>query len=83
MNELRKNVDKIHTTELGKIRIQKNLKLEKEDILEECKRIILDKNGKIEKKGKNWYCTLYDIVITINSHSYTIITAHQLKERKI
>ncbi|WP_288834306.1 DUF3781 domain-containing protein, partial [uncultured Catenibacterium sp.] len=26
--------------------------------------------------GKNWYCEIENIIITINSYSYTIITAH-------
>ncbi len=42
------NIDKIHTTEMG-------------------------------KQGKNWYCEVENIKITINSYSYTIITAHIVK----
>ena len=39
----------------------------------------LDKNCNIYKHGKNWYCEIDNIKITINSYSYTIITAHKLK----
>ena len=40
---------------------------------------ILDKNCNIYKQGKNWYCEIDNIKITINSYSYTIITAHLIK----
>ncbi len=33
----------------------------------------------IYKQGKNWYCEIENIKITINSYSYTIITAHIIK----
>lgn len=36
----------------------------------------MDKNSKIYKQGKNWYVEIDHIKITINSYSYTIITAH-------
>ena len=70
------NIDKVHTTELGVDRIKKNLKLDNNDVVEYCKNKVLDKNCNIYKQGKNWYCEIDNIVITINSYSYTIITAH-------
>ena len=69
------NIDKIHTTEMGVGRIQKKLgdkwwyvgycisKLKKEDSI-------------VVKKGKNYYVEVDDCRITINSSSFTIITAH-------
>lgn len=77
---LLKNIDKIHTTEMGVDRIKKNLKLENINIVEYCKNKILDKNCNIFKKGKNWYCEVGNTIITINYSSYTIITAHRLKK---
>lgn len=74
MNELLLNIDKIHTTEMGIVRIKKNLNLN-EDVVEFCKNKILDKKCNIYKQGKNWYCEINNIRITINSYSYTIITA--------
>ena len=71
------HIDKIHTTELGVERIKRNLKADINDVVAYCKEKILDKNCRIYKQGKNWYCEIDDIKITINSHSYTIITAHQ------
>ena len=78
MNDLLLNIDKIHTTELGVKRIKKNLNIDC-DIILYCKNMILDNNCNIYKKGKNWYCEINNIKITINSYSYTIITAHIIK----
>lgn len=73
------NIDKVHTTEMGIDRIKKNLKLDNEDVVEYCKNKVLDKNCNVYKQGKNWYCEIDNIKITINSYSYTIITAHIIK----
>ncbi|MBP3255852.1 MAG: DUF3781 domain-containing protein [Clostridia bacterium] len=73
---LLENIDKVHTTKMGIDRINKNLKLETNDVIEYCKNKVLDKNCNIYKQGKNWYCEIDNIIITINSYSYTIITAH-------
>lgn len=73
------NIDKVHTTEMGIDRIKKNLKLDINDVVEYCKKKVLDKNSNIYKQGKNWYCEIDNIKITINSYSYTIITAYKLK----
>lgn len=79
MNELINNIDKIHTTKLGIDRIKKNLKINN-DAVDYCKKIILDSNSSILKKGKNYYCKYNNIVITVNSKSYTIITAHVINK---
>ena len=73
------NISEVHTTEMGIDRIKKNLKLNTNDVVEFCKNKILDKNCNIYKQGKNWYCEIDNIKITINSYSYTIITAHIIK----
>ena len=78
-NELLINIDKIHTTKLGIERIKKNLKLDTDDVINYLKNIIFDKECKIYKKGKNYYCETYDIKITINSNNYSIITAHLIE----
>ena len=70
------NIDKVHTTEAGIGRIKRNLKLETNDVVEYCKNKILDKDCNIYKQGKNWYCEIDHIKITIHSYSYTIIAAH-------
>ena len=73
------NISKVRTTEMGIDRIKKNLKLNTNDVVEFCKNKILDKNCNIYKQGKNWYCEIDNIKITINSYSYTIITAHLIQ----
>ena len=79
-NGLLDNLDKLHTTELGAIRIKKNLLLETEDVVGWCRdRIRLD-SAVITRDGKNWYINIDACVITVNAYSYTIITAH--KEKK-
>lgn len=79
MDLLLKNINKIHTTLLGDIRIKKNLKLEKNiDSVEFCKEIILGKETNITHIGKNFYCLHKNIKIVINSYSFTIITAHTI-----
>lgn len=76
---LLENLDNLHTTELGAERIKKNLKINVEDVVQFCREIISDENCRIYKQGKNWYCELGNIELTVNSYSYTIITAHIIK----
>lgn len=73
---LLQNIDKIHTTEMGIDRMKRNLKIDTEDVVAYCKEKISDRNCNIYKKGKNWYCEVDNLIITVNSYSYTIITAH-------
>ena len=73
------NVDKVHTTEMGIDRIKKNLGLDTNDVVEWCKNKVLDEGCNICRQGKNWYCEIDNIKITINAYSYTIITAHIIK----
>ena len=73
------NIGKIHTTKMGVDRIKRNLKLDTNDVVQYCKNKVLDKDCNIYKQGKNWYCEIDNIKITINSYSYTIITAHTIK----
>lgn len=78
MNALIKNITRLHTTELGMERIKRNLSLETEDVVSWCREKILDETAEIERIGKNWYVTIKGCKITVNAHSYTIITAHNL-----
>ena len=78
-NELIQNIDKIHITSMGIDRIKKNIKVDIDDVVEYLKNKILNENSVIYKQGKNWYCEIDNIRITINSYSYTIITAHTIK----
>lgn len=77
-NELIINIDKLHTTELGIARISKNLGLSNVSIVDWCRARIVSKASIISKKGKNWYITVDNCVITVNAFSYTLITAHKI-----
>lgn len=73
------NMDKIHTTRMGAERIKRNLNLDREDAVAFCRNVIADRDCQIDRKGKNWYCQLGNIRITVNAYSYTVITAHIVK----
>jgi len=75
-NELLFHLEKIHTTDLGAVRIRNNLSLDIDDVVNWCKLKIENSSVSIIRKGKNWYVHTGDCVITVNAHSYTIITAH-------
>lgn len=73
-----KHIHKLHTTELGKIRIKKNMNMDYEDVVKYLKELIRKKECTIYKEGKNYYCEIDNIKITINSSNYCIITAHRI-----
>ncbi len=76
-NELIENLDRLHTTELGAVRIKRNLTLDMDNVVDWCKTLIESPDAIISRRGKNWYVNADDRVITVNAHSYTIITAHK------
>lgn len=76
---LLENINQIHTTPMGIDRIKKNLNLNTNNVVEYCKNKILNEKCNIYKQGKNWYCEIDNIIMTVNSYSYTIITAHKVK----
>ena len=61
-------------------RVRRNLQLETDDVVQWCRARILDGCAEIERTGKNWYVTAGNCRITVNAHSYTIITAHKVKK---
>ena len=73
------NIDKIHTTKMGIDRIKRNLKLNNDDVVGYCESLIMNKNCHIYRQGKNWYCEIDNVRLTVNAYSYTIITAHTMK----
>ena len=74
------NIENIHTTELGKIRINNNLQMNNDNIVDYLRNKIQNENCLVYKKGKNYYCEIQNIIITVNSYNYCIITAHILKK---
>jgi len=79
-DSLIKNIDKLHTTKMGEERIMRNLKLQTEDVVLWCKEVVKSADI-IIGQGKNSYVYKAGDVITINTHSYTIITAHKLNAK--
>lgn len=77
-NELLKNLPLLHSTPMGVQRIKKNLGLTEDagDTVEFCRNAILQDDCQITRQGKNWYCQIDGMIITVNAYSYTIITAH-------
>ena len=78
-NLLLQNLDQLHTTVMGVERIRRNLQIREEDVVGWCRKQIALPQTKIQRKGKNWYALTEDCRITINAHSYTLITAHREK----
>ena len=74
---LLENVDKIHTTEMGIARIQKNLGIDDEPV-GYCISKLKKEESQVTKEGKNYYVHVDGCKITINSSSFTIITAHKI-----
>lgn len=51
-NELLKNLNKLHTTDLGVERIKRNLSLDTEDVVDWCKTKINSAHAVITRNGK-------------------------------
>jgi len=77
ITKLINNLDKIHTTELGEIRIRKNTGLGDCEIIDWCKKQILEIQNTIIRNGKNWYIETDLFIITVNVSSFTVITVHK------
>ncbi len=70
------NINEVHTTKLGLVRIKRNLNLESNDPVSYIKDEIIKYQDRITRKGKNYYIETEKALITVNASSYTIITAH-------
>ena len=75
------NLDKVHTTEMGVERIKRNLDLDVDDVVHWCIEKIKNPNSCIIRRGKNWYVNIDGCEITVNAHSYTIITVHKIRSK--
>jgi hypothetical protein len=58
-----RNIDLLHTTELGAKRIKRNLGLTTDDAVAWCIQSVLSAEN-IQRKGKNWYVYADKCVIT-------------------
>ncbi|WP_029911502.1 DUF3781 domain-containing protein [Pelobacter seleniigenes] len=79
--------ERFKNTELGFLRIKKNLGIlnysdeATERFLKEI--ILATPVEKIAKQGKNYYftCVKFNALLTVNSHSFTVITAKKIVQR--
>ena len=78
--ELLNHLQWLHTTELGAMRIRRNLNLTVEDVVAWCQERIQDPAAVISRQGKNWYVLTGNVRITINAQSFTLITAHPIRK---
>ncbi len=78
-----KNLEQLHTTELGIARIKRNLSIDTDNVIEWCKAKINSADAVITRKGKNWYVNTDGCIITVNAYSYTVITAHKKKQTEL
>lgn len=71
------NLEKLHITKLGRERVIDNLCLEYQtDVTNYVKNIIINEDIEVFKKGSNFIVKTYNYEITINSRTFTIITAY-------
>ena len=61
---------------MGAERIRRSLALKDADAVNYCKHRIMNAD-KITRQGKNWYVYAGGEIITVNSNSFTIITARK------
>lgn len=79
MDDLFSHLEQIHTTDLGKKRIRRNLSLGENDVVSYCLDVLKKKDVQIARKGKNWYVWDDNCIFTIHAQCFTIITAHKKK----
>lgn len=70
-NNLLINLDKLHTTQLGRERMENNLFLDTDDVVNWCKRKFHSPNDIFTRNGKNWYAIVDGCIITINTYYYS------------
>jgi len=65
---------------MGAERIRRNLNLQSDDVVSWC-RDAVKRADIVIGQGKNWYAYGDGVVITINAHSFTVITAHKINAK--
>ena len=76
-SELLDQLHLLHTTELRAPRLRRNLNLPPEvDVVAHCRDLIAQAD-KIERRGKNWYVTGGNAILTVNAGSLIVITGKQ------
>ena len=75
------SIQSLHTTELGALRVKRNLNLKTDGVVAWCRAVLATVGSdSVIRRGKNYYIYGRDFVLTVNANSNTIITAHKLKK---
>ena len=77
------HIDKLHSTPMGLERVSRNLGCQIQEVTAYCQKLIQDPTCQVWRKGKNVYCRVKEVEITINAHGYTIITAHRIRTKSM
>ena len=81
LGQMKISIQSLHTTELGALRVKRNLNLKTDDVVAWCRAVLaMVGSDSVIRRGKNYYIYGRDFVLTINANSNTIITAHKLKK---
>lgn len=78
MDILMNNLDKLHTTTLGKSRILRNLGMSDCNVIQWIRKVITEHEVSVIRRGKNYYVTAAGCVFTIHAGSFTVITAKRI-----
>lgn len=73
MNDLLQNMDQIHISKSGEVRIRNDLGLTVDSVIDWCKDQIANQNAVHEQHGKYWFVYLHDCMITVDARKYRII----------
>lgn len=72
MHELQANIDRLNIRKSGEIRVIKNLALTTDDVLDWCKKLILNEKTVFESDRKHWYAYLGNDMLIVLMASYTV-----------
>lgn len=76
-----RRIDSLKSNRLTDDKIRGFLGIQISDVVAWCKERILKPGAEIVRRGKNWYITSDDVIITINANLLTLQTAHYIKKK--
>ncbi|WP_028504815.1 DUF3781 domain-containing protein [Ruminococcus sp. FC2018] len=72
------DIHRLCALEPAQERIRENLNLGDADVVEYCKGMLSREDCRIMGKGENILCMIGNIIISVNSATHMIISAHKL-----
>lgn len=76
-----RRIDSLKSNRLTDDKIRGFLGIQISDVVAWCKERILMPGAEIVRRGKNWYITADDVIITVNANLLTLQTAHYVKKK--